>query len=86
MELTHLELASLKTEITKDRKGNEIGFCLWVEEMDNDRLRKHWLIDGSCLKDDLTIRIGFPYGYNIKVKYYKDSTNGEYLKIVKSKK
>ena len=79
--LTHNELNSLHVDVTDN------GFALWVKEKNESTktIQQHWLLDASCLKDDLCIRLGAKDCENWKIKaVYNEEENCIY--ITKSKK
>ena len=55
------------------------GFTVWITEkkkVDGKmKTMKHWIVDGSCIKEDGEIRLGSNYAWKINAKYSgKDNT------------
>lgn len=54
---------------------NEKGFVIWVNEKTKTggklRMIKHWVVDGSLLKENGIIRFGTPDLYKIEARYDK---------------
>jgi hypothetical protein len=60
-----------------DVKVNEDGgFVVWVTEKKkvNGKMKtyKHWILDGSCIKEDGEIRLGSPDVWKINAKFNKN--------------
>ena len=78
---------------TKDLKNIEVelneggGFTVWVTEMKiiagKNKKCRHWILDGSCIKEDGEIRIGNKLrGWKVEAEYDNSSRS---LKIVREK-
>jgi len=50
------DLRDIEITIVKKR-GKVVGFTVWVT--DENKKRRHWLVDGSCLKEDGQIILGY---------------------------
>lgn len=82
MKLKKQQQKSLSVEIT------EKGFVLWVTEKvlmkdGSKHSFTHWLLDGSCLKDDLTIKLGDCDRWRVGVEYDKEH---DQINIVRKEK
>lgn len=63
-------------------KTNGNNFSLWVK--DKKTGERHWLLDGSCLEEDATIRLIHPMRkYRYAVEYVEKA---HALKIIKKRK
>lgn len=75
-----------KAELKRLRIGisHEAGFTLWCKETkkigSRNKLCEHWIMDGSCLKEDSQIQLCNSDIWDIVIKYDKKSNC---LKIVK---
>jgi hypothetical protein len=69
-------------------KQSQDGFTIWIEEETELGKIKHWLIDGSLLKQDSIIRLPNTTQYRFTAKYDNtdDSVKLIDTKIVKRKK
>lgn len=88
MKLTKLERASLEVEIYKDKDGEVTGFALWVTEYaKGDKApHRHWLLDGSDLKDKLRILIADPKFWKVIPSIERDNIfDMDSIKIIKQK-
>jgi len=67
MKLAKKDLKNIEIKVTKK------GFTVWVSETNiingEAKVFRHWLLDGSCLKEDGEIRIGTTEDWNINAVY-----------------
>jgi hypothetical protein len=81
MKLNKKEIESLHLEINDNG-----GFTLWCKEKIKIKGKmtevSHWLIDASCIKDDLQIRLGQYAGWKLSAEYNEAENS---IEIVKQK-
>lgn len=65
MKISKRKLKTLDVELT------DTGFTIWItERMKNGHVLKHWLLDGSLIKESGQVQLGNPhYGYRYEVQY-----------------
>jgi len=64
MNFTKKELKTLEIDVTKT------GFTVWIKELHEGKIRRHWLLDGSCIKEDGMVRITNPNIWKFNAKYF----------------
>ena len=68
IKVSKKDLKNIEVEVNKNG-----GFTVWVLEKKkvNGKIRtfKHWIIDGSCIKEDGKIRLGSPDIWKINAKF-----------------
>jgi hypothetical protein len=80
-----LKIKNIMKIAKKDLKNIEVdvnengGFTVWITEKKkvNGKMKtmKHWIVDGSCIKEDGEIRLGSNDVWKINAKYSeKDNT------------
>lgn len=80
MNISTNDLKNIEVELSKSG-----GFTVWVTEIKriagkNKKIR-HWIVDGSCIKEDGEIRLGYDTRtWKIEAKYDKSSNS---LKVVR---
>lgn len=80
MEVSKKDLKNIEVELNEGG-----GFTVWVTEMKiiagNNKKCRHWILDGSCIKEDGEIRIGSEIrNWKVEAKYDKSSRS---LKVVR---
>lgn len=70
MEIKKKHLKSIQVEV-----GKNGGFTVWIEEkviVNGEKKKiKHWILDGSNIKEDGEIRLGSPDIYKLNAEYRK---------------
>lgn len=61
-KITKNDLKNVEVEVTKNG-----GFVVWITENG----KKHWVLDGSRMKEDGEINLGTYDGHKTKAKYNK---------------
>ena len=77
-----------KQELITDRKDldrieittNSLGFTVWITEDVAGVTKKHWVIDGSMVKEDGEIRISNHPLYEFGAKYNRDTSSIQIIK------
>lgn len=71
IKVSQKDLKNIKVEVNKIG-----GFIVWVLEKKkiNGKMVtcKHWIIDGSCIKEDGIVRLGCPHIWKINAKFDED--------------
>ena len=81
MEVSKKDLKNIEVELNEGG-----GFTVWVTEMKiiagNNKKCRHWILDGSCIKEDGEIRIGNKRmgGWKLEAEYDKSSRS---IKVVR---
>ena len=70
MKLKKKDLKSIEVEVNENG-----GFTVWITEKKmvdgkNKNIR-HWIVDGSCIKEDGRMRLGRPDLYKLNAEYRK---------------
>jgi hypothetical protein len=70
-------LKNIEIEVNKDG-----GFCIWVYENvkvnGKKQVYKHWILDGSCIKENGKIKLGSPHLWKINAKF-EETENAIYV-------
>ena len=80
MEVSKKDLKNIEVELNEGG-----GFTVWVTEMKiiagKNKKCRHWILDGSCIKEDGEIRIGCELNnWKVEAKYDKSSRS---IKVVR---
>jgi hypothetical protein len=75
-KLSAKKLASLEIEV------NETGFCVWIisKNKSTGTKTRYWILDGSLIREDGTIRFGSKEMYSINAVYNEEKNIIEILK------
>ena len=80
MEISKKDLKNIEVELNENG-----GFTVWVTEVKRiagkNKVCRHWIVDGSCIKEDGEIRLGNDTRtWKVEAKYDKSSRS---LKVVR---
>lgn len=68
IKIAKKDLKNIDVEVNKNG-----GFTVWVLEKKKQKGRtithRHWIIDGSCIKEDGEIKLGSPDFWKINAKF-----------------
>lgn len=77
MKLKKKDLESIEVEVNKNG-----GFTVWITEKKvingEKKSIKHWIVDGSCIKEDGEIRLGNPDIHKLNAEY-RETNNTIYV-------